>query len=128
MKNDEWTKTENRCIPMENQRTTDTRPEREGQRHTNTKRGDKEHAVMECVKSRLFNSKRLSRNRAAAVVWWLLLTVSYTVCTVYATKSGMLVMPNKTMGGTVSNWLHLGFHRATISSESLIRNSVNSKN
>lgn len=35
---------------------------------------------------------------------------------------------NKTMGGTVSNWLYLGFHRATISSQPLIRNSFHSRN
>lgn len=37
-------------------------------------------------------------------------------------------MLNKTMGGTVSKWLYLGFQRAAFSSYGLIRNSFHSQN
>lgn len=72
--------------------------------------------------------QKLSSNTVTAVVWWLSLTVSSTVCTVYGTTSGMLGMLNNTMGGTVSMRLYFGFHRTMISSPSLIRISFQSKN
>ena len=88
---------------------------------------DKRHAAknpcgLDPIAEFLHLHQKLSSNRVTAVVWWLLPTVSSTEGTVYATKSGMLGMLIKTMGGTVEKWLYLVIHRTIISSQSLVGN------
>lgn len=72
-KNAKGAKTENRYIPLVNKRTTDTRPEKTD-RHN--KCGDKRHAVMECVQSKL-----CSRRNKLRLLQWL---SSACTCTVHA--------------------------------------------
>ncbi len=91
-------------------------------RHTRThiKCGDKRHALMECVQSGL-----CSRGKCSCCRGLVALAHCVTNCMCSVSCPGVL---SRTMGGTVSNWIYLEFHRDSVSSQSLIRSSFHSKN